>query len=222
MCGRFTLAQPSKVVQNYFHLKADLTITSHYNIAPSQNILVVRQLSKEMPSFAWHHWGFIPHWMKKDKHPSGWINARIETAASKPVFRQAFQRQRCLIVADGFYEWQKQGRSKQPYYIHPKDTPLFAFAGIWDCWQDEAGHLIESCAILTMEANDLLKPIHERMPVIITPSQFDVWLAPERSIKLNDLSIYPDSAMATYPVGLQVNKTGYDAPDCIMPINDEN
>jgi len=149
------------------------------------------------------------------------INARAETVAEKPSFRTAFRRRRCLIPADGFYEWQKLDGQKQPYYIHPRreDQP-FLFAGLWEHWQGEGGETIESCTILTTIANDLVRPLHDRMPVILDPADFDFWLNPDaqNSDALQPLlKPYRSAAMACYEVGRYVNNPRNDGPDCIAP-----
>ena len=157
MCGRFTLTTAGDAIKDYFQIKTPLQLTPRYNIAPSQDILVVRQNDDKQNEGAFLRWGLTPSWTKANKlNQSGWINARLETVAEKPAFRQAFKKRHSLIIADGFYEWQLlNSRQKQPFYFHKKDSTVFAFAGIWEAWENEEGHMIESCAILTKKANAL-------------------------------------------------------------------
>src|SRR5262245_50704548 len=167
MCGRFTLTAPA-AVKELFPLFDVSALEAHYNIAPSQNVAAVR-LGDDRPELVMLRWGLVPHWADNPKVGYRLINARAETAATAPAFRDAFPRRRCLVLADGFYEWQKSGDSKQPYFIHRKDSKLFAFAGLWEHWR-RAGQTIDSCTILTTDANELVQPLHDRMPVILEPA----------------------------------------------------
>jgi putative SOS response-associated peptidase YedK len=165
-------------------------------------------------------WGLVPPWAEDQKIGNRLINARAETAAGKPSFRAAFKRRRCLVPADGFYEWQKVGRAKQPYYIRLKDGAPFAFAGLWEHWQGADGEIIESCTLLTTEANDLMRPIHERMPVMLKPEDFGRWLdrdAPAGKALAALLCPYPAEAMTAYPVSAHVNNPRNDGPACVAP-----
>ena len=169
------------------------------------------------------HWGLIPSWAKDPKMGAKLINARAETVAEKPAFRTAFRQRRCLVLADGFYEWQTQEnkKQKQPYYIRLNDWQPFAFAGLWERWQDAEGEVIESCTLLTTEANELMCPIHNRMPVILDPKDYDVWLDPE--VKQADvlqslLHPYASEKMTAYPVSKAVNKPSNDTAECIEKV----
>ncbi len=172
MCGRFTLTKDNNEIKTHFNLNFVPNRTAKYNIAPTQNILAILNNSKaEML-----HWGLIPHWTKDSKIGIKLINARSETVASKPSFTNAFIKSRCLIVADGFYEWKKENNKKQPYYFQMKDRGLFAFAGLRETWKSPEGETINSCTILTTKANGLVSSIHQRMPVIIEPKNYQIWL----------------------------------------------
>ena len=161
-------------------------------------------------------WGLIPPWAKEKSHKR-LINARAETAHEKPSFRAAFKRRRCLIPANGFYEWQSLGKNqpKQPFYFHLSKHQLFAFAGLWDTWEE-----IQTCTILTTSANEILQPIHSRMPVILSPDQYKTWLHPATSTAdlRSLLQPYPAAPMQAYPVSLEVNAPSHDHPNCIKPL----
>jgi putative SOS response-associated peptidase YedK len=170
------------------------------------------------------HWGLIPSWAKDAKMGARLINARAETVAEKPAFRSAFRQRRCLVLADGFYEWQQQEekKQKQPFYFHLREKQAFAFAGLWEHWQDDAaGEEIESCTLLTTEANELMEPIHNRMPVILDPKDYDLWLDPK--VKNSELlqpllRPYATEEMAAYRVSTTVNKPIHDSAECIESI----
>jgi putative SOS response-associated peptidase YedK len=169
------------------------------------------------------HWGLIPFWAKDTKIGARLINARSETAAEKPSFRAAFQRRRCLVIADGFYEWQKQNGTKQPFFIHLRDQRPFAFAGLWERWQGPDADMIESCTLLTTEPNDLLRLVHNRMPVILHPDDYTLWLDPEvgqRDLLQPLLRPFPAQEMGAYPVSRFVNSPDNDTPKCIEPVPD--
>jgi putative SOS response-associated peptidase YedK len=217
MCGRFTLKSPGRT-------KFDGLIRSHfpplfprYNIAPSQAVVTIVQ-HDDVRSAALLQWGLIPSWSKEAK---GIINARAETLEEKPSFSESFQRRRCLIPADGFYEWKKSGKWKQPYYFQLKDAGPFAFAGIWDEWY--RGDLsINSCAIITTTANDLLAPIHDRMPVILHAKSYEAWLSGDTTLlRLKELLLpYPASEMTSHPVGSDVNKPEVDRPNLVERVDE--
>ncbi len=213
-----------EAIARQFQLAEVPQLAARYNIAPTQPVLAIRRDSGG-PAAVWLRWGLIPHWAKDAGIGARMINARAETVAEKPAFRSAFRRRRCLIVADGFYEWQKTaGKTKQPYFfgLQPAGT-TFAFAGLWERWQDPAGQPVESCSIITTSANDLLQPIHDRMPVIIPAEHYAHWLDPqfEQSGPLQELlQPYPAAAMHTHPVSTHVNSTRNDDPACVVPISD--
>jgi len=216
MCGRFTLKTP-RGLRYEGSTNAGLpqsTLVPRYNIAPSQEILAITQSEDErkLSSFVW---GLIPSWSEE---PKGYINARSETLELKRSFRESFESRRCLIPADGFYEWQQRGKSKQPHYFLMNDESPFAFAGIWDRWQKK-GATITSCSIITTAANDLLATIHDRMPVILDPDAQDKWLGENDSDVLMDLLVpFPARQMKSFPVSKKVNYAKVDEPSLIEPV----
>lgn len=220
MCGRYRLTAKERWLSEYFNLDPeDVEWAARWNIAPTDEVATIRQ-DRHGPKriFAKMRWGMIPYWAKDMSFGAKTINAVCETAAEKPVFRGSMKKRRCLIPADGFYEWKKIGlKKKQPYNIGMADDSLFAFAGLWDRWKDPTGKSIESCTILTTDANALLKDIHNRMPVILQPSDYDLWLDPGVTdpAKVSDL-LKPFGArlMRVYPVSSTVNKVGNDGPEC--------
>ncbi len=219
MCGRFTLAQSSQIIAKAFDVGNVPPLTPRYNIAPTQPVatVIIKPEQKERQLLLLH-WGLIPSWAKDKKMGARLINARAETVAEKPSFRAAFRHQRCLVLADGFYEWQQQERKKQPYYFRLSDGRPFAFAGLWAHWEGEDGEVIESCTLLTTEANQLMQPIHNRMPVILDPRDYDLWLdldVPKSELLQQLFRPYSGEEMTMYPVGTQVNKANNDNPECI-------
>jgi len=181
MCGRYTLKTTPDVVADQFHFEELSDLKPRYNIAPSQLVACVRITSGSTTrEGSILRWGLIPSWAKDPAIGMKLINARAETVAEKPSFRKSFKQRRCLVLADGFYEWQKAGRVKQPYYIRMKDDRPFAFAGLWEHWASPGGQVIETCALLTIEPNELMAPIHSRMPVILNPDAYDDWLDPDQ------------------------------------------
>jgi putative SOS response-associated peptidase YedK len=218
MCGRFTLKSPGRI--KFDHVaKSDLpALVPRYNIAPSQTILAITQRDSD-PEATLLQWGLIPSWSKE---PKGFINARAETIEQKRSFSESFQRRRCLIPADGFYEWRRAGRSKQAYYFQLRDEAPFAFAGLWDRWRNY-GMSISSCSIITTTANELLAPIHDRMPVILGPDAYEAWLSPEAlPSALKDLLVpLPAAEMKSHPVGSGVNYPENDSEDLIQRVDVE-
>lgn len=167
------------------------------------------------------HWGLVPFWSKDKKIGYRTINARAETVASKPTFRAAFRHRRCLIPADGFYEWQTQPGGKQPYYITLQEQGLFAFAGLWEQWRGDNDEVLESCTLIVTEANALMQPIHHRMPVILDPKDYDTWLDPANAAKREPAALlkpYPAQRMAAYPVSREVNNPKHTDASCIAPL----
>lgn len=225
MCGRFALMSPTEEVATV--LNVDSTAAAaippsvpRYNIAPTQPVLAAFLDERGQRSLTFFRWGLIPSWSKDMAIGARMINARSETVAEKPSFRNAFKRRRCLIPADGFYEWQKLGDRKQPMYIHATEGRPFAFAGLWEMWQDPEGTRLQTCTILTTSPNELMAPIHNRMPVIIEPEDFGLWLEPgpnpEQALHL--LRPFPADKMAAYPVSTAVNNPRNDTPECIQPM----
>ncbi|MBC8509958.1 MAG: SOS response-associated peptidase [Chloroflexi bacterium] len=226
MCGRFTLtATPDEIADAFSWLitpEGAKSQAPRFNIAPSQPIAVVPNTGEKKLDF--FVWGLIPFWAKDPKIGSRMINARSETLAEKPSFKAPYKYRRCLILTSGFYEWQKQpgSTSKIPYYIRLKSGKPFAFAGLWDRWNAPDGSEILSATIITTQPNDFVKPIHNRMPVILPPDAYDTWLTPgEKSPQeLNDLlRPYPAEEMDAYPVSAFVNNPRNDSPECVQPLN---
>lgn len=219
MCARFTLSAPANRVGELFDLSL-LDAEPRFNITPTQTVLTVRAPEGKR-EFANLRWGLVPSWAKDLKIGNKLLNARSETVADKPSFRSAFKSRRCLIVADGFYEWRTENGKKQPYHIHFQDRGPFAFAGLWEHWHDEAGKPVETCTILTTAANEFMQPIHDRMPVILSKEDYSRWLNPDikKADELNDLFASESSReLEMFRVTPKVNKPGYHEADCIVPI----
>ena len=220
MCGRFDLHLPQELLAEIFGISVGRDIQPRYNITPSQEVLVIRR-GREDREMSFLHWGLIPSWAKDASIGHKTINARSETAHEKPAFKHALRHHRCLIPANGFYEWFTDGARKKPFYIHLKKDIPFAFAGLWDHWKSPAGEVIESCTILTTEANTLLKRIHDRMPVILDPRDYNIWLNPSiyeiQSLKYL-FEPLPADKMEMYPVSDLVNSPRNDTPECIKPL----
>jgi putative SOS response-associated peptidase YedK len=221
MCGRFTLATPEQDLAVQFNLPEIPDLKPRYNIAPTQAVAAVRVPGPESDrELVMLHWGLIPFWAKDPGLGARLINARSETVADKPAFRAAFRRRRCLVPADGFFEWQKQN-GKQPFFIRLKNGRPFAFAGLWERWQGEEGSAIESCTLLTTRPNELLRPLHNRMPVILHPHNYALWLDPDAQdvdALHRLLDPYPSGEMDAYPVSRYVNSPRNEGPDCIVPL----
>jgi putative SOS response-associated peptidase YedK len=222
MCGRFTLTDPDQRLVAQFDLPGIPDLKPRYNIAPTQPVAVVRVAAEgAIREMVLLHWGLIPFWAQDQEIGARLINARAETAAEKPAFRHAFRRRRCLVVADGFYEWQKQDGAKQPYFIRLRDSSPFAFAGLWERWEGPDAAVIESCTLLTTEPNDLLGQIHNRMPVILHPEDYGLWLNPgvQQPEQLQPLlHAYPAEEMEAFPVSRRVNSPDNDDARCIEPL----
>lgn len=207
MCGRFTLKDPKGIKIRGIDDHDLENLIPRYNIAPSQPILTVMQCAAiREPQFL--QWGLIPSWSKEAK---GIINARVETIEEKPSFKESFEKRRCLILADGFYEWERNGKISQPYYFQMKNAAPFAFAGIWDRWQCD-DRSVTSCAIVTTTANELLAEFHTRMPVILRPESYDAWLSEDsRAADLKDLLVpFPSDQMMSHAVSYDVNDAKVD------------
>ncbi len=221
MCGRFTLFDSSASLAEEFGLVGAPSLPQRYNIAPSQEVAAVRIPPQgSARELVFLRWGLIPSWTKDPSIGTRMINARSETAAEKPAFRAAIRRRRCLVPANGFYEWKRTDGRKQPYFIGMRDRKIFGFGGIWESWEGTGGEAVLSCALLTTGPNELLRPIHDRMPVIIAPRNFDLWLSPEVRDPKAIASLfrpYPTEEMTAYPVRTSVNNPKMDVPDLIEP-----
>jgi putative SOS response-associated peptidase YedK len=220
MCGRFTLGATAPDLAAQFGLATVPTWRPRYNIAPTQEVLVIRQPSSQASREArLYRWGLVPSWAKDPAIGNRLINARAETVASKPAFRHAFKERRCLVLADGFYEWHKEGARKQPYHIRLRNGRPFAFAGLWEHWEN-AEAAIDSCTLLTTTPNAVMRPLHDRMPVILSAAEYDQWLdchgqdvEPLHAI----LRPYPGDDLIAYPVSTRVNNPANETPECLAP-----
>jgi len=222
MCGRFTLFDSAASLAEAFGLADVPSLSPRYNIAPSQAVAAVRiPPSGGAREVVLLRWGLIPSWAKDPSLGDRMINARAETAAGKPAFRSAIRRRRCLVPASGFYEWKRTNGRKQPYYVRRPDGKPFAFAGLWESWEGPGAAAVESCTILTTSANELLLPIHDRMPVIVSPADYDLWLSPEVRDPAELARLFrpcPPGEMTAFPVGTAVNNPKTDLPDLIKPL----
>lgn len=220
MCGRTSLAVAAAALEERFDARvADgVTVEPRYNIAPRDDLLAVRNDDSETISTL--NWGFLPHWANSPDDGPRPINARSETAAEKPLFREAFRERRCLLLADGFYEWQGSRGHKQPYRIERVDREPFAFAGLWDRWTGPDGADRFSCTVLTTDANDAVASVHDRMPVMLEPGEEAAWLGgADLDAWQSLLDAYPDDLLRVYPVSTRVNSPRHDGPDLLEEID---
>lgn len=220
MCGRFQLTASPAEIAEHFQLTRLPKYQPSYNLTPGRKILCVVELEDKSLKAVNLLWGLVPSWCKDSKNSQHLINARAETIREKPSFRAAFHKRRCLIVAQGFYEWQKIESAKQAFHIHRQDNQLFAFAGVWEHWQ-QAEQTLYSCAIITMQADGVMKSIHERMPVIISAEHYRQWLdktaAENQAYNLMDSGIYQQ--MAATPISDWVNNPRHDGEGCLASCN---
>jgi putative SOS response-associated peptidase YedK len=217
MCGRYALYADPKTLVARFELPRTPDLLRCYNIAPSQEVPAIRRSQEGRRELTLLRWGLVPHWAQAETTGHSLINARAETVASKPAFRSAFRRRRCLIPADGFYEWNKAGRTRQPYFIRIKDGLPLAFAGLWEEWRDPDGQA-GSCAIIVTRANALVQPIHDRMPVILEPRAYGQWLSTDitDAEDLTQLLVpFPRENMKAYPVDRWVDNPQNEGAACV-------
>ena len=218
MCGRFTLTKIDDLVE-VFELDERPDLLPRYNIAPTHDAPVVRLARDGSRRLGMMHWGLIPYWSGPPDNPARMINARCETVDRRPAFRDAFRRRRCLVPADGFYEWKKTDGRRQPYHFTLAEGGLFAFAGLWERWRDGEGGSKESFTILTTDSNDTVAEIHDRMPVILAPERFAIWLdreAPASALRAL-MAPFPSDRMRARPVSRLVNSPRNDSPECLRP-----
>jgi len=223
MCGRYRLSRRKQIVEEYFESMSDEPDWSpRYNIAPTQPVPVIRQNpEKPVRELSLMRWGLIPSWSKDPSGAASMINARSETASTKPAFADALRHRRCLIPADGFYEWKRTGKSKQPFCFEVNDGILFAFAGLWDRWKDPRGTWLTTCSILTTMPNSVTSAVHDRMPVILHSSAYNLWLDPGmRNVNTvcELLKPYDARQMRTYPVSTRINQVANDDGECSRPV----
>jgi len=225
VCGRYTLATPNPAeVRGRFPIGESIEVRRRYNVAPGDEVLAVTTDKEGRPRGELLRWGLVPSWAKQPDTGLKMINARVETVSERAAYRRAFERYRCLIIADGFYEWQRlPGGPKQAFHIARADGNLFAFAGLWSIWHGEDGDTLRTCTILTTAANPAIAPLHDRMPVILAPGTEPEWLAPTESPEsLRGLLGGLDPAGTAFrPVGPAVNDARYDGPECLVPAADE-
>jgi putative SOS response-associated peptidase YedK len=223
MCGRFSRTYTYEDLREYFRLAEGFHLEPRYNIAPSQEVAAVR-VEEDKRRLVLLRWGLIPFWADDPKIGYKMINARSETAHKTPAFRAAFRGRRCIITASGFFEWDHRAGDRQPYYIHRIDGKPMAFAGLWEHWENKEGNaVIESCAILTTDAGEPVMKLHDRMPVILEPEFFDLWLDPEehRVERLREL-LQPagPGVLSMYPVSKLVNKASNEEEKCIEQVGE--
>jgi len=222
MCGRYTLQASPEEIAEHFTVEDPPLFKPRYNIAPSQMVPAVRvRQDTTRRELVQLRWGLIPSWAKDPRIGNQMINAKAETVAAKPSFRLALRKRRCLIPASGFYEWQQQGRLKQPIFIRLLDRRPFAFAGLWERWEPKDGEPIESCTIITTEPNEFMRPIHNRMPVILSARDYEMWL--DLTVQRTDilqslLKPCPSDEMEGHPVSRLVNNPRNDNTQCVEPV----
>jgi putative SOS response-associated peptidase YedK len=224
MCGRYMLTSPVEALRQLFMFEQRPNLMPRYNIAPTQDVPIVR-LTRDGPTgdgtgreLIAVRWGLVPFWADDLAIGNRMINARGETVQTARAFREAYGRRRCLVPADGFFEWQKQGKLRQPFLIRRKDQAPFAFAGLWERWRQPGADdaVVRSCTIITCPANDLVAPLHDRMPVILRPETHARWLDPKTDAR-GLLKPCPSAWLESYPVNPRVNSPMNDDPDCIQP-----
>jgi len=219
MCGRYRLSRRKQIIEEHFDaVSGEEDWSSGYNIAPTQRIPVIRQHPKEpVRELSLIRWGLIPSWAKDSSVAVRTINARSETSATKPAFRDSLKPRRCLIPADGFYEWMRTGKAKQPYCFEVSDGQLFAFAGLWDRWKDSNDKWVKTCSILTTTPNAVTARVHDRMPVILDPDDYDLWLDPGMNnvtAATDLLKPYEARLMRCYPISTRINQVANDDAEC--------
>jgi putative SOS response-associated peptidase YedK len=222
MCGRFTIMVDAEDMQEQLELGSmPANWRPRYNIAPTQPVAVVSDARSRQVE--WMRWGLVPSWAKDLEIGNRLINARSETVMEKPSFRSAFANRRCILLADGFYEWQRlagQQGPAAPFHFHRKDRKPFGMAGLWETWRSPEGNIVRSCTILTTQANQVVRPVHDRMPVMLSGTELWRWILPApAAVHQAMLLPYPDEEMEAVAVSRMVNRSDYESPDCILPLN---
>ena len=218
MCGRYAFFSPAEAVKRTFALDLLPGLKPRYNIAPTQSVAALRVVEESRRTLAMLHWGLVPHWAKERAIGNRMINARSETLAEKPSYREAFRRRRCLVLADGWYEWQPAPGGKQPWFVRLRDPRPIAFAGLWEKWKDPAGELLESCTIVTCDASESIRKIHDRMPVVLPEESWDRWMDPAYSdteALKKILRPYDAKALKAWQVSRLVNAPKNEGPKLI-------
>ena len=224
MCGRFTIDIPPALLVEIFGLAETPAILPRFNVAPTQQVPVIRRYTDGQNHLDDLRWGLIPSWANDPSIGSKMINGRSETVSEKPAFKQAVRYRRCLVPSSGFYEWLTEGKVKRPMYIRLKDGSPMVFAGLWETWKNAEGTVIESCTILTTASNRLVEPLHDRMPVILSPDEYPTWLDrtttnPAGLVRL--FQPYPADLMEMYPVSQLVNKVANDGPELVVSVSSD-
>jgi putative SOS response-associated peptidase YedK len=223
MCGRFSCNINSELLADLFGLREHPTLTSRYNIAPTQQVPVIREHPDGENHLDYLHWGLIPSWAQDKSIGSRLINARSETVTEKLSFRQAIRYRRCLVLGSGFYEWKQAGKDKQPWLIRLKNGAPMVFAGLWETWKSAEGTVIESCTILTTASNRLVAPLHDRMAVILSPDEYRTWLERNTTDPTGLKKMfqpYPADLMEMFPVSPMVNNVRNESADLVVPVGD--
>jgi putative SOS response-associated peptidase YedK len=223
MCGRYRLSAKERYIRDHFGLEDDVSWGPRWNIAPTQQVPIIRQGNKQPKrTFSLARWGLIPYWAKDRSLATKTINAMSETAAEKPAFRDAMSRRRCLIPADAFYEWLRVGlKEKQPYSFGMINDSVFAFAGLWDRWHGPDNNVIETCTVLTTKPNPLVAEVHDRMPAMLKTEDYDLWLDPgvsDPNRVVNCLGSFDARRMKKYPVSVRVNRPENDDEECAKEV----
>lgn len=221
MCGRYTFTSAPEAIRQLFGYLEQPDFPPRYNIAPTQPIPIVR-LAEDVRHFALVRWGLLPSWVKDPKVFSLLVNARGESISDKPAFKSAMKYRRCLVPADGFYEWQRDGERRRPFYVRAKSGSPLAFAGLWEVWTGPNGEEVETAAIVTTRANGTLSPIHDRMPVIVPPEAFDLWLNCQEVDATTATALIapaPDDLLEAYEISPAVNRTANDSPRLLDPVS---
>ena len=217
MCGRFTLTSSGQELAENFDLAEIPELRPRFNVAPTQQVAVIRADHADEPFLAFHRWGLVPFWAKDPAIGNRMINARSETVADKPAFRAALRKRRCIVPASGFYEWGGAGKARHPHLFRMRDRAVFGIAGLWEHWSDAEGAEMLSCTLLTTNANESVRPVHLRMPVILSPTDYRTWLDPEHSDPDRVISLLVPCAsdwLDDTMVGTRVNDPRYDDPSC--------
>ncbi len=222
MCGRFALKAPTSKLAIHFKLDESIETAPRYNIAPGTDIATIRHSPEGKRVMHQLRWGLVPHWAKNPNIGNKLSNARGETVAVKPSFRDAFKRRRCLVPADGFYEWKAEGRIKQPYFFSMKDDEPFAIGGIWESWRTPEGDILRTCCLITTGPNETMQPVHDRMPVIVSPGDYEQWLTGEPDDALALVKPYASEEMQSWAVSRRVSQSGEEGPDLLNPVSVQN
>lgn len=222
MCGRYALKTPASELATRFGLDEVVDVAPRYNIAPGTDIPTIRHSPEGKRVMHLLRWGLVPHWAKDPSIGAKLSNARGETVAEKPSFRDAFKRRRCLVPADGFYEWRTEGRQKQPYYFSMKSGGPFALGGVWESWRAPDGAILRTCCLITTGPNEIMLPVHDRMPVIVAPDNYEAWLTGEADEVSNLVRPYSTDEMQVWTVSKRVSRSGEEGADLVKPLGDEH